>query len=158
MAGCDMCGKESELFVAEVEGTQMTVCKVCASFGKIVKKVIPKEVIEKRRARQAAEAEREPELIQMVVPDYSKIVRNQREKLGLTQKNFARLIKEKESVVSSIETGKHDISISLAEKLEHMLKIKLIEEVPDARPPAAKPAESAGEAGEYTLGDFIKKR
>ena len=46
---CDLCGKEDELYLALIEGTELNVCKNCSKFGKIIKKIIreTKEIKEK---------------------------------------------------------------------------------------------------------------
>ena len=36
-----MCGKDTNLFLASVEGCELKVCKVCAKHGKILRSVRP---------------------------------------------------------------------------------------------------------------------
>lgn len=157
MANCEMCGKESELFVTEVEGTRMNVCSGCAGFGKKIGRVRP--VISERKQRQQQKfeaAQQEPEIIQMIVSDYSKIIRQKREQMGMKQKEFARFLAEKESLVHSLEVGKIQPPMEMAAKFERMLNIKLIEDVEETRPEPAKTLDEDGES--FTLGDFIKKK
>ena len=64
-----------------------------------------------------------------LVPDYSTIVKRARERMKLTQEELGRLVGEKASVISKIETGRLRPSIALAKKLEHVLRVKLVESI-----------------------------
>jgi putative transcription factor len=63
------------------------------------------------------------------VPDYNAVVKKARERLGLTQEELGRRVGEKASVISKIETGRLRPSVMLARKLEHVLRIKLLESI-----------------------------
>ncbi len=145
-----MCGKETGLFKAVVEGTELKVCKECASFGKVIKSVKP-VVIPKRE--NEVKVEKGPEIIQIISPDYSNKVKKAREALGLKQEEFAKKISEKESVVHKIETGNYKPNLVLAQKLERFLKIKLVEEHKIEK---AEKKENASPAEGLTIGDLIK--
>jgi putative transcription factor len=88
-----------------------------------------------------------------VAEDCADRVRHQRMKLGLSQEELAKRVKEKLSVIQKIETGKMAPDTKLCRELEHELKIKLlvprkeISDVPKATPPA-----------EITLGDIMRTR
>jgi putative transcription factor len=73
--------------------------------------------------------ETEPEL--EVDPDYTLIVRQAREKLGLTQEALGRMINVKPSVISHVETGKMKPDMMLARTLMHFLKVNLLVPVSD---------------------------
>ena len=83
--------------------------------------------------------------------DIAQRVRKHRTKLGLSQEDLAKRVKEKLSVIQKIETGKITPDTRLCRELEHELKVKLLvphaetEEVPKGPPPS-----------EVTLGDIIK--
>ena len=155
MANCEMCGKESNLFVTEIEGTRMNVCSGCAGFGKKIRRIEPEIKVRKEKLHKVA-VNQEPEIIEMIVDDYPAIIRKKREKMGKTQKEFARSIAEKESLLHSIEVGKFEPSMELARKLERILNVKLIEKVEETKPEPAKMSDK--DSGSFTLGDFIKKR
>lgn len=144
---CEMCGSRESAFKAVVEGTEMNVCRACSGFGQVVAEV--KKPIAKKRKRI------EPEVVEVtvriIVPNYSQLIRSKREGLGLSQKDFATKINEKESLIHNIETGKLEPSIKLAEKIEKFLKIRLVEEYKDKKEGLQK-AKSSG----LTIGDFIK--
>jgi len=89
------------------------------------------------------------------VEDVGERVRKYRTKLGLSQEDLAKRVKEKLSVIQKIETGKMTPDIRLCRELEHELKVKLlaqrtetaeIEGAPKGPPPPS----------EVTLGDIIK--
>ena len=145
---CDMCGKESKLMVALVEGTEMNVCSQCAKFGKIIRRV-KEPVIEKKNAA-VKEEEPEEEAIQVIVNDYAKIIKDKREQRGMKQEDFAKKINEKESLIHNIESRRFKPGIKLAEKIEKFLGIKLIEEYKEEH--IVKKTEP-GEG--MTIGDMI---
>ncbi len=147
---CDMCGSEENLYKADIEGSILNVCKSCSRFGKIIAEIKEPEKI-KHKKIIITEPEPEPEIIEMVVEDFAEKIRNKREKLGLKQEDFAKMISEKESVIHKLETGEFQPSIELAKKLEKALKIKLIEEYEEKHKKTAKIS-----SGPTTIGDLIK--
>ena len=171
MANCGMCGSEGQLYLTEIEGTKMRVCKECSGFGKVIQTPgqassqgrsgytggpAAKRVLH-RRVRNAI-ADDAPELVEMIVGNYSTVIRSKREKLGMTQKEFARHINEKESVLQNLEKSKLEPSLELAKKLQKILDITLIEEVEENPNPVINTDAEGGSSTEFTLGDFIKKR
>ncbi len=148
---CDLCGAKTEnLFRAIVEGTELNICKDCAKYGKIIEKK-PVKVIEEKKEYVRKPAEPEKEIIQVIVPDFAQRIRNKRESFKLKQKEFAKKISEKESLIHNLETGSFKPSISLARKLEKFLKIKLIEEYEEEH---EQSSETKPEG--FTIGDLIK--
>ena len=146
---CDLCGAETEnLFRAIVEGTELNVCKDCAKYGKVIEK---KPIKEETKKQLTKTIEPEKEIIQVIVPDFAQRIKKKRESLGLKQKEFAKKISEKESLIHNIETGSFEPSISLAKKLERFLKIKLIEEYEEEHKKGSK-TKTEG----FTVGDLIK--
>ncbi len=143
MTVCEMCGKELPLFIAIVEGAEVQVCANCGKFGNVLRRPVAK----------AAPKKAVQEVIDTVVEDYAERIRKAREKLGKTQKEFALMLTEKESVVQHIESGGMTPSIDMARKLEKLLKIQLVEEekqeVVDAK---AKPS------GPLTIGDLLASK
>ncbi len=57
--------------------------------------------------------------------DYSKVIKNARELLGIKQEELGMKINEKPSVISHLEAGTIKPTDALARKLEHFLKIQL---------------------------------
>ena len=140
---CEMCGAETKLVTALVEGVELKVCKNCAGFGKVVKKPIIKKSIKPVIKKP------EREIVQMIVEDYPKIIRNKREKMGLKQKELAKFLAERESLIHKMESGTHKPSLDLARKLEKQLNINLIEQK-EIKSQSTKTQKKA-----VTIGDLI---
>ena len=119
MSVCELCGRSSILVRALVEGTELSVCEPCGRFGQVIKKPV---VLSRKLPVALSGAP-----VKVVVADYARIIRKAREKKGITQKDFARMINEKESLIHKIETGSFTPAIDLAQKLERYLKIALVE-------------------------------
>ncbi len=147
---CDMCGSEGRLFKAMIEEAELNVCHDCSKFGKVVA-IVKEEVVEKPKPMEVIPEEPQKEIIEVVVEDFAGRIKKKRGKLGLTQKDFAKKISEKESVVHKIETGTFVPSLALAKKLGRILHIKLIEQHEESHENVAK-----GKSDAFTIGDFIK--
>jgi putative transcription factor len=117
---CDLCGKKTELVEGVVEGSILKVCKSCIKFGEAVE--IKKSVLEEKQEPEKIKEE----IIEEIVKDYSAKIKGARESLNLLQKDLAREIAEKESVIHNLESGHLEPSLDLAKKLESFLNIKLI--------------------------------
>jgi len=164
---CEVCGREiiGPAFIALVEGAELVVCGECVQYAKWYRRLRPGELA--RRGARARTAPRKPLMARAIRPgvptriselerlelveDYGRRVKEARERKGLTQEELGRMVGEKASVISRIETGKMAPDIALARKLEHALGIRLLvraEEEVKVR--AAKPPETV-----LTLGDII---
>lgn len=152
---CDMCGADSQLVLAEIEGVRLQVCITCARFGKVLKMVPKPEPEVKRKA--AAKGAEKPEVIAappepewVLVKDFAERIREKRESLGLKQKEFALKIAEKESLLHKIETGGFTPGIDLARKIERILNITILEKTEQFEAELPKAKDSG-----LTLGDII---
>jgi putative transcription factor len=140
---CEMCGAESDSVVrASVEGSVLQVCPNCSKFGKVLSAPAapapsrgsswddpgPATVQERVGSHQKRMSERDlyTELPDMELdPEWSKRVREARERLGLTQEQFGAKINEKVSVVHKLESGGFVPPDALVKKLEKTLKVRL---------------------------------
>ena len=151
---CDLCGKtEENLNRAIIERVELDVCPACSKFGKIiapVKRYSPKEQHKMIKKAQQNSSHKE-EKIEMLVENYADIIKKKRESMGISQKDFAMKINEKDSTIHHIETGALEPPMALARKLEKILGVKLIEEH-EEKHEEIKKSRYAG----FTLGDFIK--
>ena len=60
VVSCEMCGKQGEIFLAEVEGTTLNVCGRCAQFGRVIKRApAPRPVIAGQKATKTEELKKE---------------------------------------------------------------------------------------------------
>ena len=148
---CDLCGKtETILNRAIIEGVELSVCTDCSKFGKVlapVKRYGPKE-----QHKMAQKASLNEEKIELLVENYAELIKKKRESLGLSQKDFALKLREKESTIHNIETGHFTPPIAMARKLEKILGVKLVEEYEEKH---ELREQKRGEEW-FTLGDFIK--
>lgn len=61
-----------------------------------------------------------------LIENYSRIIKEAREKVKLSQQDLAMKAKEKLSVIQKIEIGKMEPPIRLSRELEHILHVKLL--------------------------------
>lgn len=148
---CDLCGKTAEsLAKAIIEGVQLDVCSDCAKFGKVIAAVKRPGAKEQHR-QYIKQQQAKEEKIELLAKNYAEIIKKKRESMGLTQKEFASKINEKEVTIHKIETGTLNPSLPLAKKLEKALGIKLIEQHEERFEGSRKNKDEG-----FTLGDFIK--
>ncbi len=154
---CDMCSSPDVSYKIEVEGTLLNVCEKCSSFGRIVGKIKKPEPVQKKKPQlkiqEEAKPKKETETVQMIVANYSTLIKSAREKLGLKQEEVAKKIAEKESTIHKLESRIIKPNLELARKLERFLKIKVIEEV-EIESPVNDDKRKGSDA--LTLGDLIK--
>ena len=157
---CDICGREIQgpAFKVKVEGAKMMVCSRCQRLGKPYQEEPPTHPTPPLRAamaprnpyRKAPEVLREMGEVE-VAEDFAERIRKQRMKMGLSQEELAKRVKEKLSLIQKIENDKIAPNTRLCKELEHELRIKLLvapKEVPSV-PKTAAPTE-------VTLGDIIR--
>lgn len=147
-----MCGKDTELYTATIEGIALKVCKHCARHGKIIAKAKPAILPRKIKKATMQQVPAETEIVEAVLEDYAKRIRDARTKSGMTQKEFAKKINEKESLLHKMETSSFKPSIPLAKKLEKILHIKLTEQKEEEKTVMPKTKKS----GTLTIGDILK--
>jgi putative transcription factor len=163
---CEVCGRKiiGKQYKAIIEGAILLVCSECAHYGS---RHWEAETTPKPKPTQA-----KPRLISPPVPsvqktvqeaalelveDYPRRIKQAREKFGLTHEDLGRKINERVSLLRKIETGKMMPTQSLAEKLQHVLRIKLLMPSTEVKVPQ-KVLTAAKTRQEITLGDLIKRR
>jgi putative transcription factor len=147
---CDMCGAKTKLFKTVVEGTEMNVCRDCSKFGRVLGEIKEKEK-PKKIEKIRIDAGPDIEILQVIIKDYGQKIKKAREKLGLKQKDFAKKLNEKESLIHKIETGSFEPNLNLARKIERFLKIKLVEQHEEVHKTGTRSKSDA-----LTIGDFVK--
>ena len=151
MANCEMCGKESYLVLIDIEGGELKVCSNCTKYGTIKKKIGSSSKLpfkHKSTTKEPVEFK--------VVNEYASLIRIAREKRGMKQEDFAKLLNERESIVAKWEQGTLKPRIEVARRVGRVLKINLVEnEEGDVSSLIEKKQNSSGEP---TLGDFVKVR
>ncbi len=145
MPTCEICGRRtSKLYKIRLEGAEMLVCENCKKYGELISEVSEPKPVKKVVKKPKVEKE------EVVVENYAEIIRGIREKLGLTQADFAKKLGERESLMRKIEDGKLIPTIQLAKKIEREFGVHLVEEI-DATEYSVKSPEKE----EVTLGDVV---
>jgi putative transcription factor len=93
------------------------------------------------------------EITQELVDGYAALIRVAREKLGFSHEDLGLKINERASVLKHIELGKMEPNNLLANKLERLLKIKLLVPIEEEKTASAS---VVGKNQEMTLGDLIE--
>ena len=120
---CELCGKNTALFKAEIESVEMSVCQDCTKFGSILNKL---QTFEAPKIKTAAISKRRSELNEEIVENYGRLIKRAREKLDFTQEELAKKLNEKESLITKLENNSILPSLELARKIEKQLNISLI--------------------------------
>lgn len=123
MVTCEVCGNEirSSINSVEIDGAILTVCSNCSRLGRPLRSIASKRAnLDLSSAKEELDTEYE------IDPDYNIIVRQARERLGLSQEALGRMINVKPSVISNIEKKRLKPDIVLARKLMHHLKVNLL--------------------------------
>lgn len=157
---CEICGEQiyGKGRNVIIDGAKLIVCSECAQSSTpapqtskqqttVVKKTSTAPKIPQRQTIRREVAIREDlELVE----DYGSLVRKARERAGLTHDELSRKVGEKVSVLQKLETGKMIPDQALTRKLEHTLKIKLLQPLPKI-----STGEFTGKPLEPTLGEIV---
>ncbi len=136
---CELCGIREAVVRAEIEGVVLHVCEKCAKYGKVINTPSP---IKKEEKVEKIEFE------YVIVDDFYKKIKKEREKREMTQEDLAKAVKEKVSVIKRIEEG-WEPPEEVIKKLEKFLEIKLLEKVEVSSKPKVSKEEK------LTLGDIV---
>ena len=158
---CEMCGKDITFCKKVViEGVLLEVCTECAKFGteadkrrttETGPKPIVKQRLERREKRSTPRDVYSEAVGEELVEDFAARVRNARSKKGMTQKELAMKLNEKQTIISKIESGSMRPDEKLIRKLQKELGIVLKEKVQ-----GEVTARSTGTTtGTLTLADLI---
>ncbi|RLI09291.1 TIGR00270 family protein [Candidatus Bathyarchaeota archaeon] len=168
MRTCEVCGREivGPAYLALIEGAELVVCAECTRYAKWFKKLgrrigpgparprpRPSPTRQREALARAGIRIREAEELELV-EDFGRKVREAREAKGLTQEELGRMVGEKASVISRIESGRMAPDLVLARKLEHALGIKLLVRARGEGATVRARRASRREVG-LTLGDIL---
>ncbi|MDY6930354.1 MAG: multiprotein bridging factor aMBF1 [Halobacteriota archaeon] len=150
---CEICGAEiyGRPTRIEMDGSKLSVCNACVRYGNVIyEKPSPqRRNVQLNRSIQSSTIE-----VEEIVQNYGVLIKNAREKLGLSREDFAKKLNEKASLISKIERSEMVPDDELRKKIEKMIKVKLTERL--------EPIDlgSSKGSGGLTLGDIalIKKK
>lgn len=121
---CEVCGKPiTTPRRIMIDGAVLRVCQNCGGKETTLAPPPPRPISSRVGSVHHATIT-EPEF--EIDPDYNVIVRQARERMGLTQEALGRAINEKPSVISHVESKKLAPDPILARKLMHHLRVNLL--------------------------------
>jgi putative transcription factor len=148
-----------------IEGAKLTVCTECSKHGKATWEEPVKTKLELPRQATPMQGpihgpiqikkkviQARVDTSQEMTEGYGEIIRQAREKLGLSVEDLGMKINEKASVLRKIELGKISPDNLLVSKLERTMKIKLLSLVSEEKTPQNIPKTVSRE---LTLGDLM---
>lgn len=154
---CELCGSAITGTSAKrvrIEGAELEVCDQCAKYG--VELQQPKKPALKRKvpgAQATPVVHHRRDAFDMmdgeIVDDYGERIRKARAGRGMSQKDLALAVKEKEMLIKKIEKGDLIPEDEVRKKIEKVLQIRLVDSPED-------PIEKRrSEQVKTTLGDLI---
>ena len=163
MAECEVCGTtiRGEPKIVQIDGAPMRVCEKCAKLGVEIHRPRPASrqgsaprVGGRTPGSPMPATQRRPprDVLDMmegdIVDDFAERIRNARNEKGLSQKDLAMGMKEKEGLVKKIEKGMIPEE-RVRKKIESVLGINLLDRVQE------KVETSTGGKVATTLGDVM---
>jgi putative transcription factor len=161
---CEMCGEtiRGTPKLVRVEGAELQVCMKCEKFGTEVQQVKRKDVA--RPATGPSRQGQAPSVIPAerrkrdlfdymegeIVDDYAARIRKARMEKGLSTKELALQIKEREHLLKKIENSELMPEEAVRKKLERVLEIRLID-APVTEAEKKVPGKLASTLGDLTI-------
>ena len=149
---CEVCGRSIERPIeAEIEGAKMLVCSGCAKFGSAKVNQAPKPAFGKPKKFSRGPSHKPKQRELEVLDNFGDIIRAARERKGMNREDMGRIINEKASVISRLESGAMVPDTKLARKIERALDITILGVLDDDGF-----ERSDHSSGGMTIGDLIK--
>ena len=124
---CEVCGRAIERPIeAKIEGAKMLVCTGCAKFGSAKVNQAPKPAFGKPKKFSRGPSHKPKQRDLETLDDFGDIIRGARERKGMKREDLGRVINEKASVISRLESGTMVPDTKLARKIEQALDIKIL--------------------------------
>ncbi|MDD1724335.1 MAG: multiprotein bridging factor aMBF1 [Methanospirillum sp.] len=158
---CEMCGAEAKgpLKRIKIEGAELSVCNACAKYGTEVQGTPRSSAAQSVRPSGSPAAGKAPvhrtrdvfdRMEGDLVEDYPDRIRDARMKVGMTQKDLALAMMERELLVKKIEKGELKPEDEVRKKLEKILSIRLLDDS------SSEPADLHHSRMTTTMGDVIR--
>ncbi len=165
---CEVCGRRiiGKSYKAIIEGARLVVCGECAMLGSIsweIKTPKPRKRPGKlrkllgRKSRVSSRPQSPLEPALELVEDFGTRIRQAREAENTSLEELGRRINEKVSVLKKLESNKMAPDNNLAEKLQHVLKIKLLVPTIEGKIPKQFSTLSS-KSQTVTLGDLVRNK
>ncbi len=171
---CEMCGEtvRGAPKLVRVEGAELQVCSKCEKFGTEVQQVRRTDLL-KITTRGPAAKPASPATSAAgqtwhkrdmfdfmggeVVEDYAARIKQARMEKGLTQKDLAMQMKEKEHLIKKIENAELIPEENVRKKLEKVLEIQLIDAPAEVEAGKKVPGTMTPTLGDLTIIRKVKK-
>ena len=139
---CEMCGEtiRGTPKLVRVEGAELQVCSKCEKYGTEVQQVrrtdLKRPAVSRSPGAPAPApaspgAYRKRDLFDYmggeIIEDYAAVIKKARMEKGLSQKDLAMQMKEKEHLIKKIENGELMPEENVRKKIEKVLEIKLVD-------------------------------
>lgn len=154
---CELCGRVCDCRPAIVDNVEMMLCPSCMKYGQVMKTglgtpaVSQKPILERIKRPKVKDVYKEMD--KDLVNGWSDLIKNARQKKGLTREQLGFKIGERTVTIAKIENGDLRPSDKMIEKLEKELEISLVEKVSNV----SSTLSGRHSGTNLTLGDFIKK-
>lgn len=125
MSYCELCGHQTfEKKMVIVDGTVFNVCIPCSKRGK---PYVQAQIAVKKKKPLAVKPQKKIELADetILTPNFAKLIREARMKMGLTHEQLGMKMNEKAQLLKKFETGSLKPDEIFAKKLERYLGVKL---------------------------------
>ena len=119
---CEICGGSGANTTITMDGSEYLVCLKCTAYGKPSKPSFNQNLSFRSKLPQEKNEKFDETPL---VEDFGTKIRHAREKRGLTVKELAEKLFEKESILHKVEQQKHPPEQRLVDKLEKFLGIQL---------------------------------
>lgn len=127
MEECELCGRKiTSAYVINVEGVELRACKKCSN-GKNLLYFDNNNKQQSTNNNFHSNTNYESDELSLLIENYGITLKKARESRGLSLKELAKQINEKESFLSRIESQKAQPDEKLIKKLEKTFNIKLTE-------------------------------
>jgi putative transcription factor len=136
---CEICGNKiiEKPNRVVIEGSKLVVCRKCSEFSEtswesefqrsqITQTIKPSPAFRDSRRNLRIKSPSKNLEDYEITENFSESLQKGRIKMGISQEELAKLLKEKLSVIQKIESGKITPSLKLSREIEHLLKIKLL--------------------------------
>lgn len=153
---CELCGRECDCRNSTVEGVSMMLCPECMKqHGQSVREAprVSNTTPILGRIKRPTQRDVLSEMNKELVSDWNTVIKNAREKKGVSREDLGFKIGERTVTIAKIENGDLRPSDKVASKLEKELDISLFEEVKSV----TKLPSGLHHGSGMTLGDFIKQ-
>ncbi|MEM4295823.1 MAG: helix-turn-helix domain-containing protein [Candidatus Anstonellales archaeon] len=143
MGFCDICGKQGITRAVFIEGAELQACYKCYKEDSKKEKVEIKSDVKQEKSKEVREIE------QIIIENWPEEIKRGMNAINIEEKELAKKIGISESYMRHILKGEIKPDIKTAKKIEHVLKIKLIEHV------IIEGNKSEEKIGNKTLADNI---